>query len=325
MTAKRNLINRLSIMNRQFLLIIGLLYCVLNSCNAPTSKQSAAPINKQSNNLQSFDSIEQEKHFLYTQKNTYEFQKPYNNQIINELESNRDTVSIFAFLQSSIRQIFKLKESPFSPSDLVKYTFQIDLNNDGLKDIIYQGPTSGEPNMTVIFIREDEQYIEVFRQYQNLFEVEFNENKLSEIAVNNVGCCADPQVVEYYYKVTYQKNRPNFTLTKTIGYLSEYEKPINEFDQKMSFTIQNDDSKLRNDCYELNTLHPFYGTNGNILNTYKKGDKGVAIAQKNENGTQWIYVLMAPKMIKGETDFNTFQEQEIELYGWLKKRETNLK
>ena len=30
-------------------------------------------------------------------------------------------------------------------------------------------------------------------------------------------------------------------------------------------------------------------------------------------------------MIVGDTDFYTFREQEIELYGWLKKRETNLK
>lgn len=325
MTAKRNLINRLFIIKIYFLSICGLFFCVFISCNTPNSEQSAATIIKHSNNLQSIDSIEQEKHFLYSQKNTYEYQKPYNDKIINELENNRDTGSILAFLQSYLAQIFKLKEIPFSPLDILEYTFQIDINNDGEKDIIYQGPAGGEENMTVIFINENNSYTEVFRKKQVIFEIEFIENRLSNLAINNVGCCADPQVLEYYYKVNYQNNRPNFSLTRTIGYLSDYEKPINKFEQEIPFIIQNDEAKLRNDCYELNTLQPFYGTNGNILNTYKKGDKGIAIAHKIENGTQWVYVLMAKKMIVGDTDFYTFREQEIELYGWLKKRETNLK
>lgn len=271
------------------------------------------------------DSIELEKHYSYYKKTTYENYRQYNTKIVADYEKERDTLSIIDFLESHVSKIFTYEDFPYEPSDLIKHVFLIDINNDGDKDVIYQGPTGGEPNMTVIFLKQDKNYLEVFRQYQDIFEIEFMDDKLNRLALTNPGCCADPQVVDYFYSVSYNDNKPTFKLERTIGYLSGYEKPKNNFSQEKSFTITQDNAKLRNECYELDTEHPYYGESGNILTTYKKGSTGRAFAEKNENGVFWLYVLMDKKSKFDNNDFPTFKEQPIELYGWIKKNETDLK
>jgi hypothetical protein len=271
------------------------------------------------------DSIELEKHYSYYKKTTYENYRQYNTKIVADYEKDRDTLLIIDFLESNISKIFAYDDFPFKPSDLINHLFLIDINNDGDKDVIYQGPTGGEPNMTVIFLKQDKNYLEVFRQYQDIFEIEFIDDKLSKLALTNPGCCADPQVVDYFYSVSHNDNKPTFKLERTVGYLSGYEKPNNKFSQEKSFTITQDNAKLRNECYELDTEHPYYGESGNILTTYKKGSTGRAFAEKNENGVFWLYVLMDKKNKFDNNDFPTFKEQPIELYGWIKKNETDLK
>lgn len=271
------------------------------------------------------DSIEFEKYNSYYQKTTYENYKQYNTKVIVDYEKERDTLLIVDFLEANISKIFTYEDVPFEKHDLIKYIFLIDINDDGEKDVIYQGPTGGEGNITVIFLKQEKNYIEVFRQYQDIFEIEFKNEKLSKLSLTNPGCCADPQVVDYFYSVSYSGNMPTFKLERSVGYLSGFEEPKNKFNQEKSFTITKDNAKLRNECYELDSEHPYYGANGNILTTYQKGATGRAFAEKNENGVFWLYVLMNKKVSFENSDFPTFKEQPIELYGWIKKNETNLK
>jgi len=271
------------------------------------------------------DSIELDKYDIYYKKTVYENNKSYNTKIIADFEKDRDTVSIGNFLKDNISKVFSYDDFPYQWTDLIQYTYLIDINNDGVKDVIYQGPTGGEQNVTVIFINQENSFSEVFRQFQDIFEIEFKNGELSRLSLTNPGCCADPQVVDYFYQVSFNNNKPKFELTRTTGYLSGYEKPKNKYTQVKAISISKDGAKLRNDCYELDTEHPYYGESGNILTTYQKGSTGKAIAEKNDNGTIWLYVLMDKKSKFDNNDFPTFKEQPIELYGWIKKNETDLK
>ena len=55
--------------------------------------------------------------------------------------------------------------------------------------------------------------------------MDYSDNKLHSFTLINPGCCADPQFVEYYFSVEYNDDIPAFVLDKTIGYLSNTEKP----------------------------------------------------------------------------------------------------
>lgn len=271
------------------------------------------------------DSIEFEKYERYYNQTTYENLKSYDTKIIAAFEMDRDTVAILEFLKENISKMFGHDDFPFLPEDLLPYTYQIDINNDADKDFIYQGPTGGKPNMTVVFLKQGNSFSEVFRQYQDVFEMKFKDNKLSRLSLTNPGCCADPQVVDYYYTVSFFDDKPKFELARTTGYLRGYEKPAQKFNQTQKITITKEGAKLRNDCYELDTEHPYYGASGNVLATYQAGSTGKALAEKNDKGVIWLYVLMDKKSIFDRDDFPTFKEQPIELYGWVKKDETNLK
>ncbi len=271
------------------------------------------------------DSVELEKYFIYSKNAVYKNYQPYNINIISDNEKDRDTLAISEFLENNISKIFSYNDYPFEWSDLIQYVHLIDINNDREKDAIYQGPTGGEPYITVIFLNQNNNFSQVFRQYQYIFEIEFYNNILTKLALTNPGCCADPQVVDYFYQVSFIDNNPKFELTRTTGYLSSYEKPINNYSQEKKVTIINDIAKLRNDCYELDTEHPYYGERGNVLATYQKGSTGRAFAEKDDNGVIWLIVLMDKKSEFSSSDFPTFKEQPIELYGWIKKDETDLK
>jgi hypothetical protein len=275
--------------------------------------------------LDNNDSIELVNYLLYTKKYSMENEMEYNTNVIADFEKERDTNSILKFLENNISSIFKSDNYPFTPSELVEYIYQIDINDDELKDVIYHGPTGGEQNVCVIFLNQNETYLEVFRQFQYIFGMEFTENRVSRISLTNPGCCADPQIIDYYYHVIFKDNKPIFELISTRGYLSGFESPKNKYKNEKKFTIIKDGSKLRNDCYELDSEHPYYGKNGNALTSYQKGSTGRALSEKNENGMVWVYVLMDKKSFFDDNDFPAFMEQPIELYGWIKKQETDLK
>jgi len=271
------------------------------------------------------DQSKLEEHTAYTQNLNYENDRKYNTGIIAEMEKDRDTLAIRDFTEAYISKIFARPDFSYGSADLSRHIFMIDINDDGAKDVIYQGPSGGEPNMTVIFLNQDDRFVEVFRKYQDIYEIGLAGNKLSSFSLTNPGCCADPLVVDYFYEVTFREKQPTFNLTGATGYLKGYETPQNKFKQHIAFTILQEGSKLRNECYELDTEHPIYGESGNVLTTYQKGARGQALAEKSGSGKTWIYVLMDEKNTFDKKDFPTFMEQPTALYGWIKKEETDLK
>jgi hypothetical protein len=250
--------------------------------------------------------------------------------IHREFETERDTAIINDFFQNNKDSLFRwLGFGGTSDEDIwltpTSNLYTIDINDDGEKDIIYNGGTSGEPNITIILIKQQDEYKKVFEQYQNIIEMKFIDNKLSKLVISNPGCCGDPPVVFYFYDITHNNSNPVFQLYNTIGYASWTEKPENKFSTEKIFYTVSDDAKLRMDCFLLNTEHynnSFY--DGNIIFHYKKGIKGYALAEKTANGKDWLFVRMsAIKDLK--TDFLTFDEQPTEIYGWILKEDTDLK
>lgn len=132
--------------------------------------------------------------------------------------------------------------------------------------------------------------------------------------------------MEYTYKINYKNNEPEFSLSKTIGYLNMTEQVENKFATAKEFSTTSEITKLRNDCYFLDKVeHPIYGVNGNVIINYKKGSKGKAIGFKNDSGTVWIYVQMYDTNEVISCNYLTFREQPTEIYGWILKSDTILK
>lgn len=266
------------------------------------------------------------KYFEWTNKIEYLKQPEYNRTVLADNEKNRNTLFLQKFLATYYDSVKLYNEFPYQPKDLVKFLFAIDLNGDNLLDVFYQGPTGAEPNITQIFLNKGDYYKKVFTGYQDIVQMSFNKDRLVSFRLYNPGCCADPQTLEYNYEITYKKDEPIFSLAKTIGYLYLTEKAEITFNPVREFSITVDKSNLRKECYFLDDVeHPVNGSRGNIIATYKNGAKGKAIGFKKVQEYEWIYILMDSTTKIEHCDFSTFMGQPTEIYGWILKKDTNLK
>jgi len=242
------------------------------------------------------------------------------------MRKNRDTLFLKNFLATYYDSVKFYHEFPYQPKDLVKFLYAIDFNGDHLLDVFYQGPTGAEPNITQIFLNKGNCYKKVFTGYQDIVQMTFNKDRLVAFRLYNPCCCADPQIVEYNYEITYKRGEPIFSLDKTIGYLYLTEKADNTFNPVQEFAITVEKSNLRKECYFLDDVeHPVNGSRGNITATYGNGAKGKAIGFKKDQENEWIYVLMEPTTKMEHCDFSTFMAQPTYIYGWILKKDTDLK
>lgn len=281
---------------------------------------------KKSDQITQTDSAKFEQYFLWTEKNEYINAYNQDLSILSKIEKNRDTISLLNFLATNFESVKPNGDYQFKPADLINYVYGIDFNGDSLLDIIYDGASGGEQNITQLFLNKVNHYQKVFSGYQDIIEAKFTDNRLTSFVLFNPGCCADPQIVEYYYSVKYKANEPAFTLDKTIGYLDHTEKPQTQFNTSKEVTVKYSNAKLRSDCYILdNVEHPQYGSNGNVMATFAIGSKGKALGMKIHKGVEWIYVRMNSDNKIDSCNFDTFKEQPTEIRGWMLKKDITLK
>lgn len=306
-----------------FVLISVLLY----SCDQENTKTiQKQTIHQPANNAILSDAAKLELYYAWSEKIEYINAFDYDDSLLFRTERNRDTVLLQAFLSANYDSIKYYEEFPYQPADLIKYLYALDFNGDSLLDIFYQGPTGAEPTIIHLFLNRGDYYTKVFSGYQKITNINFEGNKLTSFTLLNPGCCADPQMVEYYYSLSYNDSLPQFNLTRTIGYLSQTEKVKNLFSQPKEFLITFNHAKLRHDSYIMDDIeNPLFGNIGNILALYKKGSKGKAIGYKMDNGTEWLYSLMDANNTKENFNYPTFEEQPTQLYGWVLKSDSDLK
>jgi len=300
-------------------ILTTLFFC---SCGQQKSDTVANDINQTSLT----DSAKFEQYFQWTEKVEYLKAYNYDLSVLPTTEINRDTIMLLNFLTTNYDSVKLYADFPYQPSDLVKSIYAIDFNGDDLLDIIYDGPTGGEQNITQLFLNKGDHYEKVFSAYQDVIKADFSSNRLNSFTLINPGCCADPQIVEYYYSVIYADNKPTFKLDKTIGYLSQTEKPKKQLSSPKIFSVLIDNAKLRSDCYILdNVEHPVYGGNGNAIANYKLGAKGIALGIKKDKNIEWVYAIMDANNKIDSCDFPTFKEQPTEIRGWILKTDTDWK
>src|SRR5271154_4370510 len=65
----------------------------------------------------------------------------------------------------------------------------VDLNNDGLDDIIYTGSTGSEGSEVIVFLNTGKVFKKVLKQLQEVVKIEFRDNKLFRLYIRDTGCC----------------------------------------------------------------------------------------------------------------------------------------
>lgn len=248
----------------------------------------------------------------------------YKGTTIKDLETFKDEALIRTFLNGYFDSIEWI--TPFGkPDEFIQYLHTIDLNGDHLADIIYQGPTGGEIDITEFFLQTNTGFKKVFSGYQTICSMEFCHQQLCRFVLANPGCCDDPQEIENFYEVTFLTDRAVIFIDSSIGFLRLSEQPLSRFNTALRFTTTAAHSRLRSETLLFdNAIHPVRGSVGNIICTYTAGNTGMALATKQNNTGTWIFVLMDAVRGLETTPFDRLSEHPTKIYGWMLVSDTDL-
>ena len=207
-----------------------------------------------------------------------------------------------------------------------KYFHFLDLDVDGDLDVIYDGWSGGEPVCIRIHLNIEGHFKQVFEAYQSITKIEFNKEGLSEIAINDPGCCTAYINFDEVWTVSAAKDSLNFKLKRRVAVIAGNTAPDNLFKTSKRFTV--DQSKyylrLHPKIDTVDVWHDGFPFQDNIIAEYTKGAAGTALGQTiDSTGRIWWYVEMDADADPISSEFYDIENNPTLLTGWMSSRYLN--
>lgn len=214
--------------------------------------------------------------------------------------------------------------SRLTMEDLHNSLHFIDLNKDGIFEVIFDGASEAEGDETMIFQKINNQYQRVFSGRQSIVDIKWESNGETKIYISDFGCCAEYTVTNKIFKLTQDENK-KIKLVKTYQSLSFFEgpKPDSIFSTPIKFKVLVDNYKLRHtptiddtsfQPWNYDTIKPV----GNVISNLTKNSIGYALGYKTDkSGRQWWYVEMDEKSIFKNTKLYAELVFPSKLIGWV--------
>jgi hypothetical protein len=206
-------------------------------------------------------------------------------------------------------------------SDNLKNFYFVDLDDDQDRDVIFTGWSGAEPVCVRIFVTKNNIPKKVFDAFQRIKRIEFTENRLSHLTIEDPGCCAEYILFTADYKVSTAQDDLKFDMTKRMAIIHETELPKDFFSTPIRFEVQNDKYFMRNSA-QIDTVDQYYGGElgiDNIVAEFKKGTKGKALGEKiDATGRVWWFVEIDSNFKPSNTMFYDIDNTQIR--GWMSSR-----
>ncbi|MEP2025782.1 MAG: hypothetical protein ABJH98_12135 [Reichenbachiella sp.] len=219
---------------------------------------------------------------------------------------------------------FELKKDNRELINKLKF---VDLNADGVSEVVYSGPSGGEPNIVEIFQLKNQQYERVFSVMQGIIKPYWTDGKLTKLLTHDWGCCAENRIINSVYEVNYSKGgTPVFTKNLDIVENRGLAKPKQFLESSLNFKVKNDNYKLRLSPIIDDSTYLGYLTEheklGNSLGSVNKGTRGIAYAYSvDETGRTWWYVAISTEYKLNESVLYMEDLHSNSYYvGWMSSR-----
>lgn len=239
-----------------------------------------------------------------------------------ELKISRKDKEMYAGKLPKLFDYFFNPESEnHTQDDFIRNLHFMDLNNDRLIDIIYEGWGGGESDRVIIFLNENNKgFKKVFDDFQFVESLEIINGRLSSITILDFGCCAEYVEYETKYKlndnfdksISYQRAKPNYV-----------QAPKTLFKQPKQFVTMNDEYTLRSSPVINDTATFIYDAvgKGNVIAKYPKNSKGMAWAEeRDKEGRIWWLVEMYPVEKLNENLIYYKDSIPVREIGWMSSR-----
>lgn len=241
-------------------------------------------------------------------------------------KNNPSLISRFIDLTPKEFEFYKLDESySLTIQDLINDLHVVDINNDGLDDIIFDGSSGGEANEISIFINKSNSFEKIFTDYQGILSVEFDKGILNKINIKDWGCCAEFIVTTKFYDVKFRNGEFEFVQKKSFKYLENTFLPVTYWNETKKISVLNDNYNLRFSPQIDDTSEVYYvgePTYRNKIGKLKNNTKAIAIAESTDTtGRVWFFVAIYPEFDVSESYFYNYKD-EIKSYkcGWISSR-----
>jgi len=203
----------------------------------------------------------------------------------------------------------------------------VDIDRDGLKDIVYSGMCGIDGSATVIFRNNGESFDELLFVIGRIHQVpDFNSNLPFSFTLRNYACCGGFTSVFEKYILVNENGNYSYKLQTREDYVSETVFPEAYFEKPIAFKTVREKYNLRfspaiDDTSEVARPYEDYG---NTVRSYPANSIGYAIAaKKDETGRIWWFVRMDNKTAKGleyTSKVGDNSEEPTFSLGWMSSR-----
>lgn len=222
-----------------------------------------------------------------------------------------------------------LKEKPHSELiDLLekkdKFHF-IDIDNDQVNEIVYNGWNGGEGEMVVVYKLIKNQLVEVQKFYGRILSIRINEMNQTRFIVYDYSCCAG--YVDHLQTFDFNSKTKLFEIKSAIAKINQTDIPDTWLEpfrfeiQKTPYNLRYSPEILKVQIRDSPFSDPIKGEN--IAAIYQAGDKGTVYAESTDSsGRVWWFVVMDAMPKSGEVVYydgnNEFKNYQP--VGWISSK-----
>ena len=222
--------------------------------------------------------------------------------------SKNDQQEILKFLKTEKEKYFSYfnKDSieygvDFTKSGLIRSLHLIDLNKDGIDEIIFTGLSEEEGNRLDIFKKEKISYTKIFSARQSLTDIIIAKDRLY-LYISDPGCCAEYSTIQKIFKTDINLSNNSFQQTYQSQIINGTKLPDSLFKKTIGFRVNLEGYKVRLEPKLDDSSKKFYDdmnefkTSGNVIAKLPKNTAGNALGYMTDpSGTKWWFVEIDEK------------------------------
>lgn len=232
--------------------------------------------------------------------------------------ANSDTSSLISTFLRMDTWVHRMLENSYPEKEdfqrfVIKCLDVKDVDFDGIDELIYCGPSGGEPSITCIYEQSSDSLICTFGEMQYIESFSEINDSVTEIVVSNPGCCMS--VVDYIQRYYYINGVDSIysILDKKTAYVNYMNREGSESISR-SFTTGKGGVELR---AVPSFVHEVNGEPNVLCELTDDYEALASYAEKDSSGREWWFVEIAPLANSSEHLYGDDGEVPIYHTGWM--------
>jgi hypothetical protein len=202
---------------------------------------------------------------------------------------------------------------------LKNYLYPVDLNNDQLPEIIYNGSGRNETEMVQVYLNLGDSFELIFEDFRYISELIRDKTGFTGITTGDPGNREDYQYTEKEYKLQSNNKSLVFIRGKQTIVYKYTQRPGKYLTSPVTFKALNDTLLVRASSRYIDAPQdPKLKTFGNIICGYTEVISGRVLAvDKDSEGRIWYFVEIFPDAKPEKSVFHDVGRYPVFITGWV--------